>query len=69
MSLSENQKQYLLEVQKREVVQRAKKWAAQGSRSMWTSPTSLALYDAVTELEGMEENNAPDDSPTTQRSR
>lgn len=58
MSRMENREQRLLDVQKHEVVQRAKKWAAQGRRSKWTSPTSQALYDAVKELEQMEEQDA-----------
>ncbi len=41
-----------------EIVVAARAWAKQGSRSMWTSKESLALYDAVQGLEGLHDEDA-----------
>jgi len=39
----------------RKVLEAAKAWAEQGSRSKWTTPQSLALWDAVASLEEAEQ--------------
>lgn len=52
---NETHKLYVISVQKQEVVQLAKRWAEQGSRSKWSTGPSLALYDAVQELVELEE--------------
>jgi hypothetical protein len=39
------------------VVDAARKWKHQGARSKWTSPISLALWDAVDKLEQLEKHH------------